>query len=280
MASKSPEITSAFQETLLEVDGLTVRSFEAGQGDPVVVLDTLSWGLTSVHLALAQSFRVVVLQLPGCAAGAPGEASQSVKDLAGTMSKAAALSGVAEGDSTGAGKYSLIGTSFAANVALWQAIQAPEQVEALILISPTIIRPTGIVPSGDQEQMGRSLLAHPDNQETLARIDVAATAQENESAQRLLGGGTSPVLSQETEDRLGEVQCPTLLVFGLHDKLASPEAGSILREKLPNSHLSFIYDAGHAIALERPESLAGLVVDYVTRQETFIVSQDNGVINP
>ena len=280
MVSKSPEITSAFQETLLEVDGLKVRSFEAGQGDPVVVLDTLSWGLTSVHLALAQSFRVVVLQLPGFAAGAPGEASQSVKDLAGTMSKAAALSGIAGGDETGAGKYSLIGTSFAANIALWQAIQSPEQVEALILISPTIIRPTGIVPSGDRAQMGRSLLAHPDNQDSLARIDVAVTAQEHELAQRLLDGGPSPVLSQETEDRLGEVQCPTLVVFGLQDKLAAPEAGSILREKLPNSHLSFIYDAGHAIALERPEALAGLVVDYVARQETFIVSQDDGVINP
>ena len=87
-------------------------------------------------------------------------------------------------------------------------------------------------------------------------------------------------MSEETEDRLGEVQCPTLAVFGLQDKLAAPEAGSILREKLPNSHLSFIYDAGHAIVLERPEALAGLLVDYVSRQETFIVSQDNGVINP
>ena len=280
MVSKSPEITSAFQETQLEVDGLNVRAFGAGQGDPVVVLDTLSFGLTSVHLALAQSFRVVVLQLPGFGAGASGETSQSVKELAATMSKAAVLSGVVGNDPTGAGKYSLVGTSFAADIALWQAIQAPEQVEALVLVSPTIIRPTGIVPSGDQEQIGRSLLAHPDNQESLARIDVAVTAQEHELAQRLLGGGPSPVLSQETEDRLGVVQCPTLVVFGLHDKLAAPEAGSILREKMPNSHLSFIYDAGHAIALERPEALAGLVVDYVARQETFIVSQDDGVINP
>ena len=45
MVSKSPEITSAFQETQLEVDGLNVRSFGAGQGDPVVVLDTLSLGI-------------------------------------------------------------------------------------------------------------------------------------------------------------------------------------------------------------------------------------------
>ena len=280
MVSKSPEITAAFQETELEVDGLTVRASQAGQGDPVVVLDTLSSGLTGVHLALAQSFRIAVLQLPGFGSGAGGGHPHSIKDLAGTMSKAAAKSGVVESDTAGDGKYSLIGTSFAANVALWQTIQAPDQVEALILISPTIIRPTGIVPSGDRDQMGRSLLAHPDNQESLDRIDVAATAREHELAQRLLGGGPSPGLSQETEDRLGEVQCPTLVVFGLHDKLAAPEAGSILREKIPNSHLSFIYDAGHAIAVERPEALAGLVVDYVARQETFIVSQDNGVINP
>ena len=272
MTSKSPEITSTFQETEIEVDGLRVRAFQAGEGDLVVVLDTLSWGLTSLHQALAETFRVVVLQLPGFGTDAANETSGSIEEMAGTLARAAALSGTA----SGAGKYSLVGTSFAANVALWQAIQSPEQVEALVMISPTVIRPTGLVPSGDRDQMGGSLLAHPDNQNSLAAIDVAATAREQEAAQALLGGG----LERATEDRLGDVQCPTLVIFGLHDKLAASEAGSIYCEKIPSSHLSFIYDAGHAIVLERPEALSGLVVDYVTRQETFIVSQDNGVINP
>jgi hypothetical protein len=42
----------------------------------------------------------------------------------------------------------------------------------------------------------------------------------------------------------------------------------------------FVYDAGHAIAAERPEALAGVVSDFLERRETFIVSQVNTMINP
>jgi len=41
-----------------------------------------------------------------------------------------------------------------------------------------------------------------------------------------------------------------------------------------------VYDAGHAIAADRPEAFASLVGDFLQRQEQFIVSAESTVIHP
>ena len=70
------------------------------------------------------------------------------------------------------------------------------------------------------------------------------------------------------------------MVFGLNDQLVAPEAARVYKEKIPNSNHSIVYDAGHAIAAERPEALINAVADYVEHRETFIVGRQTGVINP
>ena len=62
--------------------------------------------------------------------------------------------------------------------------------------------------------------------------------------------------------------------------MVSSEAARIYREKIPNCHISFVYDAGHLILLERPEALIDVVTDYVERRETFIVGRHSSMINP
>ncbi|MCH8082451.1 MAG: alpha/beta hydrolase [Proteobacteria bacterium] len=265
------ETEANFQESHIEVDGFQIRALAAGQGDNVVILDTMSWGLTRLHHGLARTNRVVVLELPGFGASAANDRSSSIKDLAGTMAQAAGKAAP--------GKFTLIGTSFAANVALWQALQDPDGVDALILISPTVIRPTDVrlpANAGDTGELARLLLAHPENQEALGSLDATAMAKEQDMAQRLQGPG----LSEENEGRLGDVKCATLVAFGLNDRLVATQAGSIYREKIPNCHVSIVYDTGHAIVAERPEALIDAVSDYVERRETFIVGKGEGVINP
>ena len=130
MALETTEPQAQFQEAHIEVDGFRVRTWEAGQGGPVVILDTLSWGLTRLHHALAMTNRVVVLELPGFGSSAANDRSRSVQDLA-------ANDGAGLPNSVESGNFTLIRRpSFAANVALWQAIQVPDQIEALILIFP------------------------------------------------------------------------------------------------------------------------------------------------
>ena len=71
-----------------------------------------------------------------------------------------------------------------------------------------------------------------------------------------------------------------MAVFGLNDRLVSPEAARVYREKIPNSNIAIVYDAGHCIIGERPEALLNLVADYAEQWETFIIGRQTGVINP
>ena len=268
MAEAAEQPAAGFKESHVEADGLRIRYMEAGQGKPVVMLDTMSWGLSKLHHALARKYCVVTFELPGFGDSPPNTKSQSVRDLANTMAQAARKV-VHE-------KYTLIGTSFGANVALWQTLQAPDQVEALILISPTAIRPAGGPPTGMPEEMARQLLAHPENVRGLPSVDPAIVAREQALVRRLQGA----THDAEAESMLGEIQCATLVVFGLADKMVAHEAAGIYREKIPNCNVSIVYDAGHLVVAERPEALINAVSDYVERRETFIVGRQTSIINP
>ena len=84
----------------------------------------------------------------------------------------------------------------------------------------------------------------------------------------------------DLEAHLGEIQCPTLAVFGQEDASVAPGAASAYRRLIPNCNIAFVYGAGHDIAAERPQALLNLVSDYLERRETFIVQNRSGAINP
>ena len=251
---------------------MQVRFMEAVPSQPagtVVMVGGMTWGLSPLHHALAQRYRVVALELPELPEGDDSRAptvSRFAKGLAGILTLALAEV-VTE-------KYTLIGTSLGANVALWQTLQSPEQVEALILISPTAILPAGGPTPGTPAEVASRLFTHPENLQGVQSDDTVA--RQRALVQVIIGTAHD----DEAEGMLSQIQCATLVVFGLQDKMVDPEAGGIYREKIPNSNLSFVYDAGHVIVAERPEALIGVVLDYAERRETFIVSRHSSVINP
>ena len=257
-----------FKEGYLDVDGFRIRYTEAGEGNQVVLLEGATWGMSMLRNALSQNYRVVSIELPGFGHSAANTKSQSAQELADTAIRVV--------HQLVAGHYTLIGTSFAANVALWQALQSPKIVEGLVLISPTAILPNEIEATINPQDRCLQLLAHPENAAALTAIDPTIWAKEEELVRRL-NGHTYDV---RAEARLSEVRSPTLVVFGVKDKTVAPEAARIYREKIPNSNISFVYDAGHLIEAERPEALIDAVSSYVEHRETYIVGRENHLINP
>jgi pimeloyl-ACP methyl ester carboxylesterase len=268
---KRPLPTQAQREEHVEVDGFCIRYWESGPSGPVgvvVMLQGMTWGLSRLHDALVQKYRVITLELPGFGASPANTRSQSVQELARTVAQAVAQVVPVT--------YTLIGTSFAANVALWQTLQAPDTVEALVLIAPTAILPVTGPVGGTLEATARRLFAHPEQAQGLASVDPAIVAQEQALVQRLTGGRHDA----EAERRLGEIPCATLVLFGSEDTMVAPEAARLYRARIPNSNIAFVYDAGHCIEAERPEALVNVVSDYVELRETFIVGRQTGIINP
>ena len=208
----------------LQVGGTQIRYSDMGSGSLVVILDAGIGGLPRLQEALAGRYRVLRLELGGLGDAPDNAGSPPAEELGG-------LAAVTTGQLTN-DKYTLVGASASADIALWQTLQAPQDVEALVLISPLYILPTG------------------------GSHDAAA------------------------ESRLGDVGCATLAVFGLKDQMVAPEAARVYREKIPNSNVSLVYDAGHDIMADRPEALIDLVADFTERRETFVVGRQSSVINP
>jgi pimeloyl-ACP methyl ester carboxylesterase len=144
----------------------------------------------------------------------------------------------------GIDSFNLLGSSFGANVALQLAIHQPERVRALILASPTAIRPEPTVTGTPPAQA----------------VDGSAR--------------------QSLEQQLAALEIPVLVLFGTEDLVVPPESGRIYREKLPNCHYVLVYGAGHAIEDDRPEAFVSVVSDFVDGPDGFIVNQRSGLINP
>ncbi|MEW6299437.1 MAG: alpha/beta hydrolase, partial [Thermodesulfobacteriota bacterium] len=127
----------AFTEHVIHVGGIRMRYWEAGQGSPVVVLQSAERPMPSpFQTLLARHCRVIVLEIPGCGPP-PEERPFACRDAARALARAA--------DALGLERYVLVSGSTGTPVALWQALHAAERIEALVLISPPALRPAGQV---------------------------------------------------------------------------------------------------------------------------------------
>ncbi len=86
--------------------------------------------------------------------------------------------------------------------------------------------------------------------------------------------------NEDLEDRLPEFATPMLVLFGTADHIVPPTMGRVYKELMPNSHLVFVYGAGHAISTDRPEAFAEVVIDFLERHEAFVIRRTETVIHP
>lgn len=110
----------------------------------------------------------------------------------------------------------------------------------------------------------------------LPPLDPAVAAKQLVLVNRLRG----PDRDAELEARMRDLPMPTLVVFGTRDDVIAPAMGRIYKALMPNAHLSFIYDAGHEAATERPEAFAEIAADFLLRQDAFLISRGRTVLFP
>jgi pimeloyl-ACP methyl ester carboxylesterase len=261
---------AGFREGFVDADGFRIRYMEAGEGPPLVHLHGAGGlRLSPGHDLLARRFRVIAFEMPGFGASAENTRSRSMADLAATMGRAIAALGL--------DRVNLWGTSFGGKAALFLAAQEPASVAALVLESPAAIRPEGTRrPAGTPEEIARRLYAHPERVPPAPPVDPAVGAKVARLTSRLRGPDRDPDL----ECRLPDLNVPTLVLFGTEDRVIPPEMGRFYKQLMPNCHLVLVYDAGHAIATDRPEAFEEAVADFVERREAFVISRAETLVHP
>ena len=104
-------------------------------------------------------------------------------------------------------------------------------------------------------------------------LDVALAAPE-----RVLGVVLESPSAAAAGADLAAVSAATLVLCGTRD--ADAAAARACAAPIPNGHLTFVYDAGPAIAVDRPEAFADVVADFLERHEAYVISRATTVIHP
>ena len=112
-------------------------------------------------------------------------------------------------------------------------------------------------------------------------LRLALQAPERVRALVLEAPATIPAPDRETElERcLPALATPTLILLGTRDD-QPPAMGHVCKALIPGSHLVYVYDAAHAISVDRPEAFAEVVADFVERHDAFVISRARTIIHP
>ncbi len=276
------------------VDGQPVNTIEltpertANNGaasQPLVFVHGLSgcWSNWLEQLpVLAARHRVITLDLPGF--GYSPMPSQRI-----TISGYARLLDRLLGQ-LGIDAAAVVGNSMGGFIAAELAIAFPQRVERLVLISAAGISTTGHRGSTRAVPVIRRLetaLAGAGawvaaKSDTLARRARVREALLNVvvrhpsrlpaalAAEQLRGAGKpgflqglQAVLDYDIRERLPEIACPTLIVWGDRDRLIPVHDADVFAELIPNSHKVVFEDTGHMAMLERPAAFNALLEDFL-----------------
>lgn len=263
---------SAFSERAVEADGFTIRYFEAGEGEPVVVLHGGGGPSFSVSLdLLAERHHVLLFEMPGWGEE-KNDRTQTLAELARTMAGAAEAAGLES--------YHLLGTSLGGATAVHLAVHYPDAVRSLVLEGPAAFRVDApLRPGADPEVLRKAARKHPERPPAWEGppLDEDALEKVGPLIQRLMSG---PELDQELMENLGGCEVPTLVLFGTEDGIMPPENGRIYRRVMPNCAYILVHDAAHEIQADRPEAFAEVVDDFLRRGMNFLVNDRDTILNP
>jgi pimeloyl-ACP methyl ester carboxylesterase len=67
---------------------------------------------------------------------------------------------------------------------------------------------------------------------------------------------------------LGKVQAPTLIVWGKQDRIIPLECATLFEQSIPGAALQVVDECGHFGHLEKPDELAAIVREFVSRYKT------------
>jgi pimeloyl-ACP methyl ester carboxylesterase len=209
---------------------------------------------------LSQRFRIITFDNRGAGQSDKPEGPYSVSQMAGDT--AGLL------DALDIPSAFVVGHSLGGFIAQELALTRPDLVNRLVLASTSFGGPNAVPITA--EALDVLMNRQGDPVELVKRGIAVATApgfstQHPEIVQELLEYRLSnpvppaqyqaQVMAGATfncEDRVSAIDCPTLILFGEHDKVVPPENAQLLADKIPGAAVKILPDAGHIFPIERP----------------------------
>ena len=252
----------AFEEKTARLSCGDILYHVGGEGRPLLYFHSAGGFRATRGLELlARDFRIHAPVLPGFDGTAEIESLATMQDLA--------RMGAEFIDAVIGETCDVMGQSFGGWVAPWLAVLSSDKVGQLVLECPAGFRPEDSPPpSRDPEVVLGQMYAHPEKRPPETKSD-AVLSKNREMLHHYHGPAAR---DHELIARLGEIEALTLILLGTKDGRIGPDSVQLLKREIPRSHMIYVYDAAHNIEVDQPERFAGVVGDFLTRAEAFIVN--------
>lgn len=224
---------------------------QRGSGDPVLILH--GWGgriesMAPVVECLADSFRVVALDLPGFGA------SPVPATVWGTGEYAAFVRGVMT--SLDVSRAHIVGHSFGAKTSLCLAATHPEAVGKMILVASSGLRSAPSMKARAKRAASRAARA-AGRAGRPGRVLKEAAYKRLASEDYRNSGPLRPILvkvvNEDLGHLLGSVTASTLLVWGTADDAVPVSHARRMEAAIPDAGLVLFQGAGHFAYLDEPQ---------------------------
>jgi pimeloyl-ACP methyl ester carboxylesterase len=270
----------------VSVDGQVLNTVELGEGGQAIVFVhglSGSWPNWLEQLpVLARDHRVLAVDLPGFGHSPMPEGEVSISGYArlleGLLRKREIDAAVVVGNSMGG----FIGAEL--------AISVPERVERLVLVSaaglsthnePRAVRATPTLRRLERILAATTAWAASKSEEITRRPRLRAAVMNVVvrhpsrlpgpiAAEQVRGAGKpgffgalQAVLDYDVRERLAEIACPTLIVWGEKDLLISARDADVFAELIADSRKVVFPDTGHMAMLERPQAFNALLEEFL-----------------
>jgi pimeloyl-ACP methyl ester carboxylesterase len=246
-------------ELWLDVAGARMHAQVLGAGPPVVLLH--GYGVSGTYMLplareLADSYRVLVPELPGQGKSEPRPGLRSVRELAGAF---AAWLDAAELE-----QPAVVANSLGCQVVTELAVRDPERVGPLVLVGPTV---------DPARRRGRHQLfaaLRDCAREPLQLVGIAAMDDVGVGMRRLVATARA-ALDDRIEERLPLVEQPTVVVRGGADGFVSADWAEQVASLLADGRLVVVPGEPHAVHFTRPEAVAGIVRELLAEEGRYAV---------
>jgi len=258
------------------LDGLKIRYRESGKENERHILFIHGLGSSSdrwlgIPDALSANFHTVALDLPGF-----GESSKPVTMNYTIQNFREKIVDFINKLGINDGKTSIVGHSLGGYIAAEVTIENKNLVERLVLIdsSGMLKKPTPLLeeylqvamnPTTDKvRKVFEQMVANPARipsklvESFITRINLPnakyafkSTLENSANTQIELG-------------RLKLIEIPTLILWGIKDKVIPTNHSELFKESIMNSQIEIIQDAGHAPFAEKPDQVCEILRNFLT----------------
>jgi 2-hydroxy-6-oxonona-2,4-dienedioate hydrolase len=238
----------------VQVLGHRIRYWDAGQGDPIVLVHGFSgsaiyeWG--PVFEPLARRHRVVALQVVGFAPSEQPDISYTTEALVNHLGEFLRVLGLRD--------VTLLGESFggwhvAAYVAKAAASRQPPIAKLIVVGGAICVK--GMPAPNARGFVSAALQAESDR-------FAATLPPSNEKTKLAIARDSGLLRRHPSRDELAAIDVPVLLLWGQQDELIPLACGEDAASLMPGAKLVVLPNVGHIPSIEAPDAFVRVVSEF------------------